>query len=169
MTEKHVWEFTNQKKLSKKEFINYFERKVFRTIRKYDMLPKNKIITLKQEGDINTKVLKKIIETKFEVKYSDKPNTSSKNSSDAAEQTFQNILQGKFKGPLPTQKPYQPLYFISDKELELYAKLNHTNGTSPKRNPKIQNLFKKFLEKNQDLELNITKALGQTKEYHIKH
>ena len=163
MTEKNVWEFTNQKKLNKKEFKNYFERKIFRTIRKYNMLPKNKIINLAKSNNINTKILKKIIETKFEVQYSTKPNFSSKNSSAIAEESFENILRGNFNAPLPTQKPFKPLYFLSDKEIELYAKLTDTKGTKPKRNPKIQNLFKKFLEKNQDLELNITKALGQIK------
>ena len=153
-----VWEFTNQKKLTKNEFVDYFERKVFKTIRKYEMLPKNKIVTLKKSEDINTSVLKKIIEKKFEVKYSTKPNFSSENLSDAAEDIFKNILQGKFTGPTPENKP---LYFLSDKEIELYAKLTEVKGKSKKRDEKIQKLFEKFLKKNQDLELNIVKALNQ--------
>jgi hypothetical protein len=184
MTKNHVWEFTNQKKLSKKEFISYFERKVFKTIRKYNMLPESKTFKLPQhstirgtssevlvpggtpstatkENTINTKVLKKILETKFPVEFSSKPNISSVNLSDVAETTFENILNGKLTGPKPTDKIKSPLYFHSDKEIELYAKLTNTAGTKRKRNPKIQNLFKKFLNKNQDLELNIIKALGQ--------
>ena len=153
-----VWEFTNQKKLTKNEFVDYFERKVFKTIRKYEMLPKNKIVTLKKSEDINTSVLKKIIEKKFEVKYSTKPNFSSENLSDAAEDTFKNILQGKFTGPTPKNSP---LYFLSDKEIELYAKLTEVKGKSKKRDEKIQKLFEKFLKKNQDLELNIVKAISQ--------
>lgn len=57
-----VWEFTNQRKLSKKEFIDYFERKVFRTIRKYQMLALNKKIALKTSPNLNTKVLKAVLE-----------------------------------------------------------------------------------------------------------
>jgi len=163
MTEKHIWEFTNQKKLNKKEFIDYFERKVFKTIRKYNMLPKDKKVKLAKSNNINTKILKKIIETKFNIQYSTKPNFSNENSSAIAEQAFENILKGKFKASLPTEKPFRPLYFLSDKEIELYTKLTKTKGTKPKRNPKIQNLFSKFIDKNQDLELNITKALSQIK------
>ena len=155
-----VWTFTNKKELDKSQFIDYFERKVFRTIRKYSMLPRNKVITLKKSNDINTTVLKTIIEKKFKVGFSNKPNLSSENLSDMAEETFQNILQGKFTGPEPNNKP---LYFLSDKEIKLYAQLTGTKGLKKKRDIKIQRLFDKFFKKNQDLELNIVKAIGQIK------
>jgi len=153
-----VWTFTNQRELNKKEFIDYVERKVFRTIRKYQMLPKNKIITLKNSNDISTAVLKKIIETKFKVEWNTKPNLSSDNLSQTAEDTFKNILKGNFKKQ--TQKK-APLSQLSDKELELYAKLKNIKGVKRKQDKKIQSLFDKFLKKNQDLELNIVKAIGQ--------
>ncbi len=154
----HVWEFTNQKKLSKKEFIDYFERKVFRTIRKNSMLPNNKVIALKKTSDLNTSVVKKVIEKKFQVSYSTKPNLSSDNLSQFAEDTFKNILKGNFKYKIPKNAPLQNL---SDKEVELYAKLTNTKGTKRKQDKKIQSLFEKFLKKNQNLELNIIKALNQ--------
>ncbi len=157
---KTVWTFTNQRELDRSQFIDYFERKVFRTIRKYGMLPKDKIITLKKSTDINTIVLKKIIEKKFKTEFNSKANLSSDNLSDVAEETFKNILQGKFIGPNPENKP---LYYLSDKEVELYAKLKNIKGSKKKRDKKIQNLFEKFLKKNQDLELNIVKAISQIK------
>ena len=153
-----VWAFTNQRELNKSRFIDYVERKVFRTIRKYQMLPKDKIIRLKKSNNVNTLVLKKILETKFQVKFSQVPNLSSDNLSQVAEDTFQNILKGKFTGPQPESRP---LYFLSDKEIELYARLKNIKGTKRKQNKKIQTLFSKFLKKNQDLELNIIKALKQ--------
>jgi len=155
---KTVWTFTNQRELNKSQFIDYVERKVFRTIRKHNMLPKDKIITLKKDNNINTIVLKKIIETKFEVKFSTKPNTSSNNLSQSAEDIFKNILKGNFKKQ--TQKN-APLSQLSDKEIELYAKLKNIKDVKRKQDKKIQNLFDKFLKKNQDLELNIVKAIGQ--------
>jgi hypothetical protein len=155
---KPVWTFTNQRELNKKEFLNYVERKVFRTIRKYQMLPKDKTIVLKKSNDLNTAVLKKIIETKFEVKFGAKPNINSENLSDAAEDIFEKALKGDFK---PKKKINSPLYYLSDKELELYAKLSDIKGTKRKQNSKIQNLFSKFLKKNQDLELNVVKASRQ--------
>jgi len=154
----HVWEFTNQRKLSRKEFISYFERKVFKTIRKYQMLPTNKILRLKRSTDLNTTILKKILEKKFQVQYSNKPNISADNLSQAAEDTFKKILKGNFK---QSKKINQPLYELSDKEIELYAKLTNTKGTKRKQDKKIQKLFNKFLKKNQDLELNVVKAMGQ--------
>ncbi|MFH1238418.1 MAG: hypothetical protein ABIH79_01425 [archaeon] len=156
-----VWEFTNQRKLSKKEFIDYFERKVFRTIRKYQMLALNKKIALKTSPNLNTKVLKAVLEKKFQVKFTSKPNISTDNLSQIAEDTFKNILQGKFIKPTLNNKPLQ---FLSDKEIELYANLTNIKGSKRKQDKKIQKLFGKFLKKNQDLELNIIKASNQLNE-----
>ena len=153
-----VWIFTNGRELSKSEFINYFERKVFRTIRKFQCLPKNKIFTIKNDNTLNAKILKQILETKFQVKYSTNPNTSSANLSQIAEDIFKNIIKGKFNNPQPTSAP---LTYLSDKEIKLYAKLKNIEGKERKQNKKIQNLFNKFLNNNQDLEINILKAQGQ--------
>jgi hypothetical protein len=156
---KQVWQFTNQRGLTAPEFISYIERKVFKTIRKFDMLPANKIITLKQSQSLNTKILKQILEKKFTVKFaSSKPNFSLDNLSQIAEDNFKNILEGKLKNKLPTNAP---LFYHSDKELELYAKLKKISGTKRKQDKKVQSLFEKFLKKNQDLELNVVKALSQ--------
>jgi len=155
---KTVWTFTNQKELNKSQFIDYFERKVFRTIRKYDMLPKNKIITLMKSDGLNTQVLEKIIEKKFKVNWGTKPNISTDNLSQIAEDTFKTILKGNFKKQITKNAP---LAQLSDREVELYAKLTKTKGTKRKQDKKIQNLFDKFLKKNQDLELNVVKAIGQ--------
>ena len=161
-----VWTFTNKIQLNKNQFINYIERKVFRTIRKYNLLPKNKTFTLKKSNSLNTQVLKKIIETKFQVKlvpisYSLFPITSAANLSQIAEDTFKKILKGNFTSSL--HPPSSPLLFVSDKELELYATLKNIKGVKRKENKKIQTLFQKFLTKNQDLELNIIKATKQIK------
>lgn len=154
-----VWIFTNKKELNKPQFIDYVERKVFRTIRKYQMLPEDKIIKLKKSEDINTAVLKKILETKFQVKFSNTPNLSSYNLSQVAEDTFQNVLKGNFSYKLPTSD--HPLIYLSDKEIELYAKLKGIEGVKRKQDKRVQALFNKFLDKNQDLELNVIKALKQ--------
>jgi hypothetical protein len=163
MSEKYVWEFTNQKKLNKNEFIDYFERKIFRTIRKYSMLPENKEISLKKSDDLNTIVLKKVLEKKLKVSFSSKPNFSSENLSSIAETIFNNIFNGKFIGPRPEDKIKYPLYFLSDKEIELYAKLTNLKGKKRKADKKVQDLLSKFIGKNQDLELNIVNALFQIK------
>ncbi len=157
---KTVWTFTNQRELDKNQFIDYVERKVFRTIRKFQLLPSTKIITLKKSNNLNTKVLKQILETKFQVKFSVKPNISADNLSQTAEDIFARIIKGNFNHKT---KP-SPLLHISDKEIELYASLKKIKGTKRKQDKKIQNLFNKFLKKNQDLELNILKAQNQINE-----
>jgi len=160
--EKFVWEFTNQKKLGRKEFLDYFEKKVFKTIRKYNLLPENRIFRIKKSEDLNTIVLKYVLEQKFNVVFSNKPNIISDNLSDVSEKSFVNLLNGIFSGLLPKENGVGiPLYFHSDKELNLYAKLRNLNGTLRKRDEKIQELFSKFIEKNPDLEINIVKAFGQ--------
>ena len=159
-----VWTFTNQTTLNKKQFIDYIERKVFRTIRKHNTLSKS--ITLKKSNDLNTTVLKKILQTKFPVKLIPTtdhrlPTTDADNLSQIVEDIFKNILKGNFNYKPKTNTPLQ---FTSDKEIELYAKLKNTKSTKRKQNKKIQTLFQKFLTKNQDLELNILKAQQQINE-----
>jgi len=159
-----VWTFTNKKELGKKEFLSYIEKKIFKTIRKYQMLPRDFIIRLKIKDDLNTKVLENILSNKFTVKNSSSPDFSSENLSDIAEEIFNNLTNGIFNGPVPEDKPHRPLYFVSDKELYLYAKLKNIKGKKKKRNKKIQDLFRKFLDKNPDLELNVVKVLSQIKD-----
>jgi hypothetical protein len=160
--EKYVWEFTNQRKLTKKEFIHYFEKKLYKTIRKYQLLPENKTFLIKEDERINTIILKQILSKKFKVINSNKPNTSTDNLSDIAEKTFENILQGNFIGPKPKEKNLiYPLYFHSDKEIEVYSKINNIIGKKSKRNKQVQDLFNKFIKKNPDLEINVIKALMQ--------
>ena len=161
MAEKVVWEFTNQRKLNKKEFLNYVERKVFRTIRKYSMLPENRKIVLKKSEDLNTVFLKHILEQKFSVSFSTKSQFSIKNLSDISEEIFKNLLSGKFEGPKNTKKEFFPLYDISDKEIEVYASLVGLNGKKSKRDERIQELFERFMKKNPDLEHNIVNAMEQ--------
>lgn len=163
MVNKTVWEFTNQRKLNKKEFIDYIQRKVFRTIRKYDMLPESRRIVLKKSDDLNTVVLKHILETKFSVSFSSKSNFSSKNLSDISEEDFKNILNGKFEGIKNSKELMMPLCDVSDKELELYASLVGLKGKKTKRDKRVQELFERFMKKNQDLEHNIVNAMGQLK------
>lgn len=157
---KTVWEFTNQTKLCKTCFLDYVEKKVFRTIRQYNMLPKDKQFILEKSDSLNTAVLKSILENKFQVKFG-KPNFTAENLSEIAEEIFNNILQGKFISKKPTN---QPLYLVSDAELELYAKLKNIKGKVRKKDRKVRELFEKFMGKNPDLEINIVKAVEQLEE-----
>jgi hypothetical protein len=161
MSEKYVWEFTNQKKLTKSEFIDYFERKVFKTIRKYEMLPENRKIKMRSGDDINTSVLTDVLKGKFNVEFSVKGKFLSENLSEVAEEIFRNILKGNYGGPKPKDKFLRPLFFLSDSEIELYAKLAGIKGRARNKDYKIRSLIDRFIGRNQDLEINIVKAFEQ--------
>lgn len=150
---KTVWEFTNQTKLCKKCFCDYIERKVFRTIRKYEMLASDSVIRLKKENNLNYNVLKHILQKKFSVVPGNE--LVADNLSQIAEETFASVLKGNFEKPILNNKP---LSNVSDAELELYAKLEKIDGKLRKKNEKVRNLFEKFMKKNPDLEINIVKA-----------
>lgn len=155
---KPVWEFTNQTKLCKKCFSDYIERKVFRTIRKEDMLSGNSV-ELKKEDNINYILLRSILQSKFNVVDGNKLN--SENLSDFAEKDFLNIIKGDFSS---FDMGKSPLCFVSDAELEVYAKIVGLKGKKKLRDKRVQELFSRFMKKNPDLEINIVKAMGQLKD-----
>ena len=160
MSNKTVWKFTNQCELTALEFKRYFEKKVFATIRKYGLLGKDRVVKLKKGEDLNTKVLKFVLEKKFSVEFG--VGFSSGNLSSVAEDIFKNVLSGKFdfKGLSPGELK-APLYFLSDAEVEIYASLCKIKGKKRKRDEKIQTLFSRFIKKNPDLERNVVKGWGQ--------
>jgi hypothetical protein len=164
MEKKIVWEFTNQRKLTKSEFLDYFEKKLFKTIRKYNMLPKNKTFQIKKSNNLNTKILEHILKTKFQFKYTNQENISDENMSKLAEDIFNELINGKFIKHSPEKKPFKPLYFFSDKEIELYSELKNIKGKSRKKHQKTQDFFNKFLKKNPDLEISILNASNQLKD-----
>jgi hypothetical protein len=161
MKKNSVWKFTNGIELNEKEFCNYIEKKVFKTIRKYEMLRelKSNVVLLSNSLDLNTQVLNQILKTKFLTEESKKPSFSSKNLSDLSEEIFSEILKGNFKSIKKERKI--PLKFHSDKEIQLYAKFKKIKGEMKKRDKRIQTLFEKFMKKNPDLEHNIVNAFEQ--------
>jgi len=154
---KPVWEFTNQTQLCSSCFIDYFERKILRTIRKFELLPSTREFIIKKSDSINAKVLLFVLKRNFSVKFGNKSNIDDKNLSDYAEEDFSYVLNGKFG---KKEKIKSPLGDLSDEEIELYARLKKIKGKKAKRNKKIQDLFKKF-KKNPDLEHNVVNAWGQ--------
>lgn len=161
VTTNYVWEFTNKRKLNKKEFLHYVEKKVFKTIRKYEMLPSDRKIILLDDGFMNTLVLKQILEKKFEVVFGKEPNFSTECLTDIAEANFKKILIGDFDGVNPRLKSCKPLFDLTDQELKKYAELVNINGKSNKQDPNILKLFEKFKKKNPDLDHNIVNAMEQ--------
>ena len=158
--EKIVWRFTNKRELTKKEFLNYLERKVYRTIRKYGMLPAGGVVKVERGKSLNCVVLREILSKKFQLKFSSKPDFSCDNLSAIAERVLENVLKGEIVVPQPFEDGVGfPLYFVSDKEIEVYARLKGLKGAERKKNKKVRALIDKFIGKNPDVELNIVKAI----------
>jgi hypothetical protein len=159
----YVWKFTNGTELDEAKFLDYVERKVFKTIRRFQMLKNTGTHEISISGDkkLNTRVLNFILSKKFKTAPSKKPSFDSKNLSDLSEKIFSRVLRGKIDDVIQKEIVAFPLCFLSDREIELYAQLNSLDGIRKKRNKRIQELFSRFVAKNPDLEHNILNAQRQ--------
>jgi hypothetical protein len=156
-SKKIVWEFTNQRKLTSDEFIRYFEKKVKSTIRKYRMplheIKKQSKKTLKE--NVINHIIKNLPYRKGKI--------SDDNLNNITNKIFYIMMYDKADEKLFKFIPKnQPLYFLSDKEIILYAKLKNIKGNLQEPRAKLKQIdkFIKILEKrNQDIRQNIVQAL----------
>lgn len=128
---KPVYEFTNQRKLCKNCYINWFQKKFLFTIRKFGMIKRGDIVNVRG-NDYRAVVLKylfEILEEKGVVEIKNKGNkiaiTSTLDSE--ANEMVETLIKGKEKD-LKNLKPVEgkvikPLYLFLDEEVLLYAKL----------------------------------------------
>ena len=150
---KHVWQFTNQRKLTKQEFIRYFEKKVKSTIRKYDM-PINLIKSNNLKSNIINNITKDLLVKKGKL--------SDDNLNDVSVGILYIMIYGNEKELEKLKPKNQPLYFLSNKEILLYAKLVGINGELVEKKGKMKGIdafIIKLEEKNQDIRLNIVNGL----------
>lgn len=153
-----VWRFTNKKQLCRNCFLDYFERKVFATIRKFNLMPKNKIFFIKKDNSVNTNVLIQVLGKRFQVQFFKRASIDTSSISNIANSIFSRILNGNFNSKLENKSP---LFYLTEKEIDLYAQLNRLKGKKTKENKKIKELFSKFKAKNPDLEHNVVNAYEQ--------
>lgn len=150
---KPVYEFTNKRKLCARCFVNYFERKILYTIRKFGMVKSGDVIgyfSSKHFRDIVLKEMLKIIADKGDVKIKELPPPNLKHplaeryiklgitkialSSSVdlnSDEILDEIIKGNAKNLntfLPVKKIRRisiisPLYLFLDEEILLYAKI----------------------------------------------
>lgn len=150
---KTVWKFTNKKELTEKEFVEYFERKVKGTIRKYSMP-----IGPCSQKSINAEVINHITNT-LAVR---KGKVSSQSMDDVSIAVLREMMFGKAENLKRFLPKNQPLYFLSESEIQLYAKIKNLKGNISKRSKeeeKINDFIKKIEQKNPDIRHNIVKAI----------
>jgi len=158
---KPVYEFTNKRKLCKKCFIKYFQKKVFYIIRKFKMAQRGDVIGYENDKSFRGVVLEDVLKmfvgkahvvlikmpTKKKV---DKIAVSFTIDLEANEIVYE-IIKGNLK-KLSDIKPIdgksiKPLYLFLDKEVLLYAKLKGLKFTKKKQKKDKISRFINELEK----------------------
>ena len=147
-----VWKFTNQQQLCESCFVNYFESKVKKTIRKHGM-PINAL----SKNNLKAKVINNIIKNLPERK----GKLSEENLDHVSTGILYIMMHGnaeKLKTLLPKN---QPLYFLSDKEVLLYAKLKGIKGKLGKNRKlaEINDFIAVIEQKSPDLRQNVVNAV----------
>ncbi len=150
---KYVYEFTNQRKLTKSEFLKWFQKRVLYTIRKFGMIKNGDVIIYENKGGFRGVVLEdvlKMFSEKADVKLIKKNTFKSKRGKFAIPNTLDiesdkiihSLIEGDVKDLKKVSpaigKTIKPLYLFLDEEVLLYAKLKNLK-------------FKKKIEKKDKL------------------
>lgn len=154
-----VWEFTNKRKLCRNCFIKHFEKKFLYTNRKFNLIKPGDTISIKENGDFKTEVLKYILKSfKDKLMIQINPNSSKiaiTSDIDTEAKKFLWMLINKdtdFHQMPPFYKNgkniiIKPLYLFLDEEILLYARLKKIKYKSLKENKTPVNFFLDKLEK----------------------
>jgi hypothetical protein len=156
-----VYEFTNQRKLCKRCFINYFYKKFLFTIRKFEMFDGKDVIGYVKANEVKDAVLEEMLKFVAE-KYNfnivrlpnNKANKIAINSSlDSESEKILNILINKKSSELKScfpilGKEIKPLYLFLDEEIILFAKLKGLKFKEVKKPKDKIELFADEFEEN---------------------
>ena len=167
---KYVYEFTNKRKVTKREFIRWFQKKFLYTIRKFDMAGKDDVIVYENKGDFRGVVLENLLELFCEKapveviklptrrKYTKKALNATTDTE--ALKIAEIIIKSKAKeleNIAPVKgKEIKPLFLFLDKEVMLYAKLMNLKFKKPiKRDDKITNFVNSLEKKHPEIKNSI--------------
>ena len=115
-------------------------------------------ISILQEKTLKARIINNLIKNLPERK----GKLSDENLNDISNKIIEIIMYSKVNDLKKLLPKNQPLYFLSDKEIELYAKINKIKEKidKPKSNLKeIDNFIAKIEEKNPDIRHNIVEAM----------
>lgn len=170
---KPVYEFTNKRKLCKRCFINYFQKKTLYIIRKFKMIQNNDKIAYKKTSDFRDLVLEDILEMFAEkanielIRLPSKKTTNkiaiSSTVDSESDEIVHDIIKGTVKDlkkTLPViKKTIKPLYLFLDKEVLLYAKLKNLKFKNKKnKQDKIQMFLNDLEKKHPEIKQAIVKG-----------
>jgi len=154
---KYVYEFTNKRKLTKKEFIHWFQKKFLYTIRKFQMIKSRDIVGYQNKDNFREVVLENLLKMLSEKSYIKiiKLPSRKKITKKAialttdleADKIVNIIINGKAKElneiKAVGNKIIKPLYLFLDKEVLLYANLM---GLKFKKISKKKDKISKFID-----------------------
>lgn len=132
-----VYEFTNKRKLCRKCFMEYFQKKVFYTIRKFKMIKKGEVIGYRKNEYLNSVVLKEMLnmlseKINFELIKLPSKRKTDKIADDSCLDTeaneIVNVIINKDASRLKDSvlikgKTIKPLGLFLEEEILLYAKI----------------------------------------------
>lgn len=170
-----VYEFTNRRKLCKKCFIEYFEKKFFYAIRKFRMIRDREIIGYRNKGDFRSAVLEKMLgklSKKLNITFvklsANKRKTGKTAVSSAidfeAGRIVSNLINGKLRKEFSpvNGKIIKPLYLFLDEEVLLYAKLTGLKFKKQKeknKRDKIPDFLDELEKKHPEIKRSIVNGL----------
>ncbi|MFW5847028.1 MAG: hypothetical protein ACOCUU_02600 [Nanoarchaeota archaeon] len=171
---KPVYEFTNQRKLCKRCFIKWFQKKFLFTIRKYKLIQNKEIILISKKRDFRNIVLKELMNLYIEKNPKARiiSNKYQKHTKKATEKTtdiisykiIKFILKNKPKKIREITPKYKktilPLYLFLDKEVLLYAKLRNLkfNKTKIKETTQEQRIINNLEKKHPEIKRAIIQS-----------
>jgi hypothetical protein len=168
-----VYEFTNKRKLCKKCFITYFQKKVLYTIRKFAMIRNTDIIGYKKENSFKGIVLEDILEFAkerigFELVRLPNKKISKIASASSIDFEAENVIKilidknvSELKNYLPIQgNIIKPLYLFLDSEILLYAKLKNLKFKhKKKKEDKIKSFEDEFEKRHPEVKRAIVNSV----------
>jgi len=169
---KPVYEFTNQRKLCRRCFAKWFQKKVLYTIRKFSMINREDIIGYAKSNTFRNAVLEDVLKmfaektnvelvklpsrkrfTKFAF-----PSTTDSKAYDFVSRLINSKIKiNDLNELLPKGKiVIKPLYLFLDKEVLLYAKIKRLKF---KRGKKVFSKIEKFIDESEKKHPEVKRAI----------
>lgn len=151
---KPVYEFTNKRKVCGNCFVKWFDKKIFYTIRRFEMLSNGDLVNYEKGNGFREVVLEnvlKMVAEKGRIKLTkgkkfDKvaiPITTDL----MAYNSFNEFINGNIENLKKNKKIITPLILFLDKEVLLYAKLKKLKFEKDKKRESKTKIFVNYLEK----------------------
>ncbi len=164
-----VYEFTNKRKLCARCFVNYFQKKVLYTIRKFGMIKNGDVVAYKIPQDFRDVVLEDVLKMFSEkanvelVKNSNKKRFTKFALSDTIDLKSNELVNKLIKENVNlndfepvSKKIIKPLYLFLDEEVLLYAKLRKLKF---KKDKEAKSVIEKFLNETEKKHPEVKRAI----------